>query len=93
MEKNIEKLIKNAKFNLSTEERIKFKEDYSIFLESIKLLDKFDFSNYKKMSRPLENKNNSNILRDDAIIFNNSWRVKKQASLIEGEHIVLREGK
>lgn len=88
---NIEKLLENAKFNLSNEEREIFKKDYSIFLKEIDLLNKVDLDQYERLVRPLSNKNNSNVMRDDKIIFNNPWRVKEQSSLTEDKYICLKE--
>lgn len=91
--KNIDKLLENARFDLTTEEREMFEKDYESFLKSLDLLEKIDLSAFERQIRPLNQKNRSDVLRSDEVIFNNAWRVKEQASATEDGYILLKEGK
>lgn len=93
MNKEIETLLKNARFDLTQEEKERFEKDYESFLASVKLLEEADLSKYEMLKRPLENTNDSDVLRSDDIIANNPWRVMEQASATEGDYIKLKEGK
>ena len=91
--KDIELLLKNARFNLSEDEMKRFRKDFDEYLDMIKVFDDFDLENVKGARGPFQYLEDDSTLRDDNIIFNNDVRVLEQASKTEDGYIVLEEGK
>jgi aspartyl/glutamyl-tRNA(Asn/Gln) amidotransferase C subunit len=91
--KDINILLKNARFDLTEEEKELFKKDFEVYLDMIKVFKEFDLSNVKEARAPFEYLESDDTLRDDSVVFNNSIRVLEQASKTEDGYIVLEEDK
>jgi aspartyl/glutamyl-tRNA(Asn/Gln) amidotransferase C subunit len=91
--KDIDVLLKNARFDLTEKERELFKKDFETYLDMIKVFEDFDLVNVKEARAPFEYLESDDTLRDDNIIFNNAVRVLEQASKTEDGYIVLEEDK
>lgn len=89
MNERLEHLLKRAKFNLTDEEKLLYKNDLEKFKKQLLILDGFDLSEVKPLRQPFEKV--EDFLREDIAEEKESNKILENASKTKDGYIFLEK--